>query len=40
MMDYYERACREVGGHEPHLIREVFQMHTRYMDTGDMRKPR
>ncbi|HQF86942.1 MAG TPA: succinate CoA transferase [Acidobacteriota bacterium] len=40
LMDYYERACREVGGHEPHLIREVFQMHTRYMDTGDMRKPR
>lgn len=38
LMDYYERACRDVGGHEPHLLREAFSFHTRFMDGGDMRK--
>jgi len=37
LMEYWQRACREVGGHEPQLLREVFSFHTRYMDTGDMR---
>ncbi|MBN2797671.1 MAG: succinate CoA transferase [Deltaproteobacteria bacterium] len=37
LQDYYDRAVREVGGHEPHLLREAFAMHVRHMETGDMR---
>jgi len=38
LMDYFERACREVGGHEPHLIKEALSFHGRFIDHGDMRK--
>ena len=37
LRDYYERALRERGGHEPHNLKEAFSMHTRFMETGDMR---
>lgn len=37
LLDYFERACRDTGGHEPHLLREAFGFHTRFQDTGDMR---
>ena len=38
LLDYFERACREVGGHEPHLLAKAFSFHERFMDTGDMRR--
>jgi acetyl-CoA hydrolase/succinyl-CoA:acetate CoA-transferase len=37
LRDYYERALRETGGHEPHNLKEAFSMHMRFMETGDMR---
>ncbi len=37
LQDYYQRAVRTSGGHEPHILREVFAFHERYMETGDMR---
>ena len=38
LRDYYDRAARETGGHEPHILKEAFSFHQRLMDTGDMRK--
>lgn len=37
LRDYYERAVRGPGGHEPHLLDEAFALHRRYLETGDMR---
>lgn len=37
LWDYYRRAVRSAGGHEPHLLGEVFSFHRRYLETGDMR---
>lgn len=37
LWDYYQRAVRERGGHEPHILREAFALHERFMETGDMR---
>ncbi len=38
LTDYYERAVKETGGHEPHLLGEAFAMHQRLKEYGDMRK--
>jgi acyl-CoA hydrolase len=35
--EYYQRAVRKTGGHEPHLLGETFFMHRRFKETGDMR---
>lgn len=37
LWDYYQRAKRKTGGHEPHLLDEAFGFHQRYLETGDMR---
>ena len=37
LRDYYDRAVRTVGGHEPHLLGEAFRLHERYMASGHMR---
>jgi acetyl-CoA hydrolase/succinyl-CoA:acetate CoA-transferase len=37
LWEYYQRAVRETGGHEPHLLGETFFMHQRFKETGDMR---
>ena len=37
LWDYYQRALKKVGGHEPHLLGEAFSFHLRLMQTGDMR---
>jgi acetyl-CoA hydrolase/succinyl-CoA:acetate CoA-transferase len=37
LWEYYQRAVRETGGHEPHLLGETFFMHRRFKETGDMR---
>ncbi len=39
LRDYYERAVRERGGHEPHRLREAFAFHERFLETGDMKAP-
>ncbi len=38
LWEYYQRALREQGGHEPHLLEECFSFHRRFMETGEMRK--
>jgi succinate CoA transferase len=37
LRDYYQRALRARGGHEPHILSEAFSLHTRFEQTGDMR---
>ena len=37
LREYYERAVRTSGGHEPHILKEAFSFHNRFMETGDMR---
>jgi acetyl-CoA hydrolase/succinyl-CoA:acetate CoA-transferase len=38
LWDYYQRAVHSTGGHEPHLLDEVFSFHQRFMAYGDMRR--
>jgi acetyl-CoA hydrolase/succinyl-CoA:acetate CoA-transferase len=37
LWEYYQRATKEAGGHEPHLLDEALSFHRRFMKTGDMR---
>jgi succinyl-CoA:acetate CoA-transferase len=37
LREYFDRACRETSGHEPHLLKEAFAMHVRLQEKGDMR---
>ncbi len=37
LWDYYQRAVRERGGHEPHIIEKAFFMHQHFLEKGDMR---
>lgn len=37
LWDYYQRAIRTNGGHEPHILGEAFDMHERFMATGRMK---
>ncbi len=37
LWDYFQRAVRERGGHEPHIIEKAFFMHQAYLERGDMR---
>lgn len=37
LWDYYQRAVRERGGHEPHIIEKAFFMHKCFLENGDMR---
>jgi len=38
LWDYYQRALHETGGHEPHILSEVYDFHRRFMETGSMKK--
>jgi succinyl-CoA:acetate CoA-transferase len=38
LKDYFERAKKSGGGHEPHLIEESFAFHQRLSKTGSMRE--
>ncbi len=42
LLDYYKRAFANpsAGRHSPHMLKEAFSFHTRYLDTGDMRPKR
>jgi acetyl-CoA hydrolase/succinyl-CoA:acetate CoA-transferase len=37
LWDYYQRAVRARGGHEPHIIENAFFMHQCFLENGDMR---
>ena len=37
LWDYYDRAVKTNGGHEPHLLNEAFNFHHRFLTTGSMR---
>lgn len=37
--DYFSRAVKDGGAHEPHLLREAFSFHLRFMETGSMKTP-
>ncbi len=39
LRDYLERARRESGGHEPHVLDEAFSFHRRFRKTKTMRVP-
>lgn len=36
LWDYFQRAVRERGGHEPHIIEKAFFMHQAFLKKGDM----
>jgi len=36
--DYFSRALRQVGGHEPHLLDEALSFHQRFLKTKTMKK--
>jgi acyl-CoA hydrolase len=38
LMDYFQRAVKEGGGHEPHLLDEALSFHQRFLKTGSMKK--
>lgn len=37
LTDYLERAIKERGGHEPHILEEAFSFHNRLHQTGSMK---
>ena len=37
LTDYYQKAEKEAGGHEPHLLSEAFAFHERFKKTGSMK---
>jgi succinyl-CoA:acetate CoA-transferase len=39
LWDYYNRSMKSgsFGKHTPHMLKEAFSFHTRYLETGDMR---
>jgi len=37
LSEYYKRAVHETGGHEPHVLKDAFFMHRRYLEVGDMK---
>lgn len=38
LQDYFQRAVKEGGGHEPHLLEEALSFHQRFLKTGSMKK--
>lgn len=38
LLDYLERAEREVGFHTPHLLNEALSWHVRFIENGSMKK--
>jgi len=38
LRDYFERACKGGGGHEPHLLGEALSFHQRFLSTGSMKR--
>jgi len=38
LQDYFQRAAKEGGGHEPHLLEEALSFHQRFLKAGTMKK--
>lgn len=38
LREYFERAKKEGGGHEPHLLEQAFSFHERFLNNGSMDK--
>jgi len=38
LQDYFQRAVRDGGAHEPHLLDEALSFHQRFLKTGTMKK--
>jgi succinyl-CoA:acetate CoA-transferase len=39
LLDYYERAVKQTGcAHTPHILTEALSFHTRFLETGSMKK--
>ncbi|MEE4314394.1 MAG: succinate CoA transferase [Desulfofustis sp.] len=38
LWDYFQRAVKERGGHEPHILEKSFFMHQLFVEKGDMRQ--
>jgi len=36
-MEYFRKAEKEAGGHEPHLLSEAFSFHEKFKKTGSMK---
>ena len=36
LREYFEEACRSVGGHTPHMLAQAFSWHERFLQTGSM----
>lgn len=37
LLNYFNEACKKVGGHVPHLLEKAFFLHERYIKTGSMK---
>lgn len=37
LWSYFEKACKKVGGHMPHLLEEAFLLHKKFIETGSMK---
>ena len=38
LLEYFQRAVKAGGGHEPHLLDEALSFHQRFLKTGSMKK--
>lgn len=38
LQSYFDRACSLRGGHTPHILEEAFNWHTRFRETGSMKR--
>ena len=38
LWNYFDKACKKVGGHIPHLLPEAFSFHERFIRTGSMKQ--
>lgn len=36
LQDYFDKACKKIGGQTPHLLNEAFSWHQKAIDTGSM----
>jgi len=36
LRDYFDRACKTVGGQTPHILEEAFSLHEKFKKTGSM----
>ncbi len=37
LLEYFNKACLEIGGHEPHVIGDALSWHDKFLKTGSMK---